>query len=184
MHLKPTKAMTEQEPLTCYLHPDRETLLRCNRCDRPICTSCAVRTPTGYACRECIRGQQKKFDTAKPIDLVIAPLAAALISYGGSYLISFLSFFTLLIAPLVGMFIAESTQRLTQKRRSALMVQLIIAGSIAGSIPLLMMRLLMFAVGFQTGSIGLGLVMAALWQAAYAVLMVGAVRYRLLGIRV
>jgi len=176
--------MTEPEPLTCYLHPDRETLLRCNRCNRPICASCAVRTPTGYACRECIRGQQKKFDTAKPVDLVLAPLVAAVIAYGGSYIISFISFFTLLIAPLVGMFIAESTQRLTQKRRSALLVQLIIAGSIAGSVPLLLMRILILAAGFQSGSIGLGLVMAAIWQAAYAVLMVGAVRYRLMGIRV
>jgi hypothetical protein len=176
--------MTESEPLTCYLHPDRETLLRCNRCDRPICISCAVRTPTGYACKECIRGQQKKFDNAKTFDLVLAPIVAAIIAYGGSYLISFLSFFTLLIAPLVGMFIAESTQRLTQKRRSALLVQLIFAGSIAGSIPLLMMRLVALAIGFQAGSIGLGLVMGAIWQAAYAVMMVGAVRYRLMGIRV
>ena len=25
-------------PSYCYNHPDRETMLRCNRCERPICT--------------------------------------------------------------------------------------------------------------------------------------------------
>ena len=32
---------------TCYNHPTRATLLRCNNCERPICSSCAIRTPTG-----------------------------------------------------------------------------------------------------------------------------------------
>ena len=38
----------EPESLTCANHPDRETLLRCNKCGKPICISCAVRTPVGY----------------------------------------------------------------------------------------------------------------------------------------
>jgi hypothetical protein len=42
--------------LHCYVHPNRETSLRCNNCDRPICAACAIRTPTGYRCRECVRG--------------------------------------------------------------------------------------------------------------------------------
>ena len=53
--------MTESpnEKMYCYNHPQRETVLRCNRCERPMCTSCAVLTPTGYRCKECVRGQQK-----------------------------------------------------------------------------------------------------------------------------
>ncbi|MBN9618250.1 MAG: rhomboid family intramembrane serine protease, partial [Actinobacteria bacterium] len=27
-------------PLRCYRHPNRETLIRCTRCDRPICADC------------------------------------------------------------------------------------------------------------------------------------------------
>ena len=65
--------MTDENKLYCYVHPDRETLLRCNNCERPICTQCAVLTPTGYRCKECIRSQQKKFETAENSDLVIAP---------------------------------------------------------------------------------------------------------------
>ena len=58
--------------LNCYNHPQRETMLRCNRCERPICSECAVLTPTGYRCKECIRGQQKTFDTSRPLDLPLA----------------------------------------------------------------------------------------------------------------
>ena len=57
--------MTQTDTLYCYVHPNRPTSLRCNRCERPICAECAVRTPTGYRCPECIRSQQKIFDTAK-----------------------------------------------------------------------------------------------------------------------
>ena len=34
-------------------------MLRCNRCDKPICYDCAVRTPVGYRCKECVRASSK-----------------------------------------------------------------------------------------------------------------------------
>ena len=37
----------------CYRHPDRETWLRCGRCDQPICTKCSVMGPVGARCRVC-----------------------------------------------------------------------------------------------------------------------------------
>ena len=40
---------------TCYRHPDRETGVRCQRCERPICPSCMVPAPVGVQCVECIR---------------------------------------------------------------------------------------------------------------------------------
>ncbi|HYN88142.1 MAG TPA: tetratricopeptide repeat protein, partial [Ardenticatenaceae bacterium] len=43
-----------EEMLHCSVHPDRETMLRCNRCGRPMCPECAVRTPVGLRCRECV----------------------------------------------------------------------------------------------------------------------------------
>lgn len=45
----------EVEMLRCTWHPERETLLRCNRCDRPMCTECAVQHPVGLRCKECIK---------------------------------------------------------------------------------------------------------------------------------
>jgi hypothetical protein len=46
---------TEVTMLYCTWHPDRETLLRCNRCNRPMCTDCAVQHPVGLRCRECVK---------------------------------------------------------------------------------------------------------------------------------
>ena len=42
-----TKATT---PTYCYRHPDRQTGLRCSRCDRPICGECANPAPVGQLC--------------------------------------------------------------------------------------------------------------------------------------
>ena len=41
----------------CYRHPDRHTLLRCSRCDRPICASCSIDATVGQRCPECIRAE-------------------------------------------------------------------------------------------------------------------------------
>lgn len=49
----------------CYRHPDRNTLLRCSRCDRPICGACSIDASVGQRCPECVRseGVQKTIPT-------------------------------------------------------------------------------------------------------------------------
>ena len=39
-----------QAPPTCYRHPDRETYVRCTRCDRPICPECMRSASVGFQC--------------------------------------------------------------------------------------------------------------------------------------
>ena len=53
---------TEPAPATqtghCYRHPDRETLLSCSTCGRPICTECMTSAAVGIRCPECAGGRR------------------------------------------------------------------------------------------------------------------------------
>jgi membrane associated rhomboid family serine protease len=47
----------------CHLHPGRETLRSCSRCDRPTCGSCLRDAPVGSHCIACLKEAQPSTKT-------------------------------------------------------------------------------------------------------------------------
>ena len=144
--------------LYCYVHPNRETSLRCNNCNRPICASCAVRTPTGYRCRECVRGQQKTFETTEWYDFITGFVVAALLSGIASFLVTFIGgigFFGWFLiaagAPTAAMAIAEGVRAVTRRRRSRALFITIAVGVVFGALPIILLQVFTnpFGILFQ-----------------------------------
>ena len=182
--------MTNADNLFCYVHPNRPTTLRCNRCERPICAQCAVRTPTGYRCKECVKSQLKVFDTAQWYDYIVAFIVAAIASGLASILVLFVSgfFFGLLvlfIAPGAGAVIGNIILRFIKNRRSRLLFTTAAVGIVAGGIPaLLMFTLPAILMIFSSGIQGLGTLLPAIWQVVYLVMAVPAAYTQISGIRI
>jgi hypothetical protein len=165
--------MTEALPkMYCYNHPNVETTLRCNHCERPICAKCAVLTPTGYRCKECVRGQQKVFETAQWVDYPLVFAVVTILAFLSSLVAFRLSFFVILIAPIAGGVLAEIARLVTRKHRSRRLFILAGVAAIAGCIPI--------ALQFITPII----LMPLIWHVVYTVMMTSTFFYRLSGIRI
>jgi cytosine/uracil/thiamine/allantoin permease len=159
-------------------------MLHCNRCNRPICIECAVLTPTGYRCKECVRSQQKVYETAQTFDYVLAAVLACILGYVGSY-ITILGFFTIFLAPVAGIIIAEAVRYATRRRRSKLLFQITAGAAALGSLPRLLSPLLIGLLAFSGGGLGsFGFALLPLvWQGLFTFLVTSTVYYRLSGIR-
>jgi hypothetical protein len=183
--------MTQSETLYCYIHPNRATSLRCNRCNRPICAQCAIRTPTGYRCPECVRQQQKKFDTAEWYDYIVAFIVAAIGSGIASVLVYvasgfFFGLLVLFIAPAAGGILGNIVLRFIKNRRSRPLFLTAAIGMVAGALPALFLVSLPLLLGFLGGGLraGVGGLLPAIWEVVYLFLAVPAAYTQISGIRI
>lgn len=176
--------MSEQsQTLYCVNHPQVETTLRCNQCERPICSKCAIRTPTGYRCPQCVRNQQKTFDTAQWYDYPLAFALALILSFLGSLLIPIVGFFTIFVAPIVGGVIAEIVRFVVRKRRSRRLFYLSASAAAIGGLPQVLIQLVGVILLFSQGGFShIGGIFPLIWQGAYALMVASVVYYRLGGI--
>ena len=162
----------------CANHPGVETGLRCNNCGKYICPKCAVRTPTGYRCRECVRGHQKIFETAQPVDYFVGFVVALVLSAIGALIAARIGFFTILLAPAAGGIIAEAVRTATGKRRSPRLFMLVAAGVVVGG-AIFVIQPLLFALAGD-----LRFLLGALWPLLYVVMATTTAYYRFSGIEI
>lgn len=99
------------EVLYCTWHPDRETLLRCNRCGKPMCTECAVRHPVGLRCKECAQLRKSPVYQISAQGLVLSALVGLPLSVVAALIAPRFGFFVLFIAAFVGGAIADLMSR-------------------------------------------------------------------------
>src|SRR5512134_2615467 len=125
-------------PTYCEIHPDRETSLRCNKCGRLMCTDCAVPTPVGYRCKQCVRQHEDKFFNASEADYIIIFAICAGLTGLGAAIVSALNLpifiFLLLGLPLGGGVVAEAALRATKRRRGRYSPHIAVAGVIIGGL--------------------------------------------------
>lgn len=131
--------INNEESLTyCAVHPDRETGLRCITCNRYMCVDCAVRTPVGYRCRECVRGQQQVFFKGTQTDDILTFSINAVLSGIAIGILAAVNLTWILIAIVVGLplgaGISELGLRATQRRRSRYSHYIAAAGAVIGGL--------------------------------------------------
>ena len=170
--------MTEiEQTLTCTFHPKRETQLRCNRCDKPICIQCATHTPTGYRCPECIRSQQKVFVTTKWFDPITAALITGVTSFLSSMLGSFLGFYSILIAMGAGYLSVLVTKKAIKNRRSPLLKYVISGTALIASLAPAVYNF--YQVYWLYGYSLVGGLYSIIWRLAFSVIITTYTYYQL-----
>jgi hypothetical protein len=92
----------DDEIIYCAVHTDRETSLRCNRCERYMCAQCAVNTPVGYRCRECVRQVEDRFYNAEQLDTLKAFAVAAGVALICGVVLGWLGRLALFVAIVLG----------------------------------------------------------------------------------
>jgi tetratricopeptide (TPR) repeat protein len=152
----------DDEVLYCYIHPNAETVLRCNRCGKPICTRCAIQTPVGYRCRQCVGQQQAAFYSGGAADYVIGGGIAVVLGGIASFLMSMLVgwFFALILGPALGIGISEAVRFAVRRRRSRYLWLAVGGGIVVGSLPALLIALLSLSL-WPVFTVGLFVVLAA-----------------------
>lgn len=168
----------------CKNHPQIATTLRCNRCEEPICVKCAIHTPTGYRCIDCVKEQKKVFETALWRDYLLGFVAAAILSGIASYIVGIISnwfygFGVLFFAPFAATLIVRGAKAAIKRRRSRSLFITIALGVLIGGLPLLLDGIITLFLVYShpeyMGAFSIWWIVPAIWQGVYLFIAVPAV---------
>ena len=101
----------------CARHPNVETVLRCGRCETPICPKCLVATPVGARCPDCAR--VKRFALlVKPKEFARAIGMGLAVAAVGSLVLQFIPFVGLLGLAFIGFAVGEAVSVGANRKRA------------------------------------------------------------------
>jgi hypothetical protein len=129
-----TADLSEPQPLHCYRHPERETWVRCGRCDQPICTKCAMQGPVGLRCKTCGKPARDALASLRPTQVAIGLAVAGGLGAALGYFSTQFGFFMIIIGFFAGTFVAEGLDRTIGIKRGPRIVALAMAGILIGGL--------------------------------------------------
>jgi hypothetical protein len=126
--------LTDPPPLYCYRHPDRETWVRCGRCDQPICTGCAMQGPVGLRCKTCGKPSRDALTSLKPSQIGIGFAVALGLGAAAGWIGTQLGFLMIVLGFLAGTIIAEVIDRSIGIKRGPRIAAVAVAGIVIGGV--------------------------------------------------
>ncbi len=157
--------MPEDEVLHCYRHPNVETTLRCYRCNNPICTKCAIRTPVGYLCPDCAHNIKQRYANATTGDYVITAVVSLVLGGLAGWL-PITGWITVLLSPMAGTLIASLVNKLIKHHYGEWIWLIVALGIGLGGLPYAGTLLLPLLGGYSPSWFGL------LWWAVHQALAI------------
>lgn len=162
----------EPEARSCTWHPERETLLSCSRCGRPMCPACSRKHPVGLRCKECareLRSPLYKVSGAQLLGGLAAGTGTAMVAaLAMGFVSARLGWIGILIAWGAGMLIGDATHWGAGRRRGRrLQAAAGIAAVLGGGLLLLLLgrfglpALLARDLGFSRGGVLMVMVVGA-----------------------
>lgn len=106
--------------MTCANHPNRETFVRCGKCDKPICPDCMLIGPAGTRCRDCAAIRSSPLFQVSVDRLAIGIAVGLAVGLAGGYLLAAATafgFFLLWIGLFYGGAVGESILRAIYRKR-------------------------------------------------------------------
>ena len=129
-----TADLTEPRPLYCYRHPERETFVRCGRCDQPICMGCAMQGPVGLRCKTCGKPARDALASLRPSQVAIGLLVAAGLSAVVGYFGAQFGWFMIVVGFFAGSVIAEALDRTIGIKRGPRVLAIAVTGILVGGL--------------------------------------------------
>ena len=127
--------------MRCAYHPKVETLLRCSKCEKPICSRCAILTPVGSRCRQCAGLRRLPTFDARPVDILRAVGAALVVGLAVGAVLGFAdSLFPLVFRWLLraaglvgaGYLVGEAVSIATNRKKGTPFQVIAVVGFVAG----------------------------------------------------